>query len=100
MAARVTGDRVSAEGWLAEAVGLLIDQGDAARARGYAVQIAAMVPSAQRDLLLGRLDLLAGRVRARRAAGRRAPGPRWRQRPERAGRWPARPPLRRRASWR
>ncbi len=60
MAARVTGDRVSAEGWLAEAVGLLIDQGDAARARGYAVQIAAMVPSAQRDLLLGRLDLLAG----------------------------------------
>jgi DNA-binding CsgD family transcriptional regulator len=60
MAVRVTGDRVSAEGWLAEAVGLLIDQGDAARARGYAAQIAAMTPSAQRDLLLGRLDLLAG----------------------------------------
>jgi DNA-binding CsgD family transcriptional regulator len=60
MAARVTGDRVSAEGWLAEAVVLLIDQGDAARARGYTAQIAAMAPSAQRDLLLGRLDLLAG----------------------------------------
>jgi DNA-binding CsgD family transcriptional regulator len=60
MAARVTGDRVTADGRLAEAVGLLIDQGDAARARGYADQIAAMSPSAQRDLLLGRLDLLAG----------------------------------------
>jgi DNA-binding CsgD family transcriptional regulator len=60
MAARVSGDRVSAEGWLAEAVVLLIDQGDAARARGYAGQIAAMAPSAQRDLLLGRLDLLTG----------------------------------------
>lgn len=60
MAARVAGDRRSADRWLAEAVGLLIDQGDAARARGYAAQIAAMTPSAQRDLLLGRLDLLAG----------------------------------------
>jgi len=60
MAARVTGDRASAEAWLAEAVGLLIDAGDAARARGYAAQIAAMAPSAPRDLLLGRLDLLAG----------------------------------------
>jgi ATP/maltotriose-dependent transcriptional regulator MalT len=60
MAVRVAGDRRSADGWLLEAVGLLIDQGDAARARGYAAQISAMVPSAQRDLLLGRLDLLAG----------------------------------------
>jgi DNA-binding CsgD family transcriptional regulator len=60
MAARVAGDRRSADAWLLEAVGLLIDQGDAARARGYAAQISAMVPSAQRDLLLGRLDLLAG----------------------------------------
>jgi DNA-binding NarL/FixJ family response regulator len=60
MAARVAGDRRSADAWLAEAVGLLIDQGDASRVRGYAAQIAAMAPSAQRDLLLGRLDLLAG----------------------------------------
>jgi DNA-binding CsgD family transcriptional regulator/exonuclease VII small subunit len=60
MAARVAGDRRSADAWLLEAVGLLIEQGDAARARGYAAQISEMVPSAQRDLLLGRLDLLAG----------------------------------------
>jgi DNA-binding CsgD family transcriptional regulator/exonuclease VII small subunit len=60
MAARVTGDRRSADGWLLEAVELLIDQGDAARARGYSAQIAALVPSAQRELLMGRLDLLAG----------------------------------------
>jgi DNA-binding CsgD family transcriptional regulator len=60
MAAQVAGDRRAAEGWLTEGVGLLIDLGDAARAREYAAQIAAMAPSAQRDLLLGRLDLLAG----------------------------------------
>jgi DNA-binding CsgD family transcriptional regulator len=60
MAARVAGDRQHAEGWLAEAVGLLLELGDAAGARGYAAQVAAMAPSAQRDLLLGRLDLLAG----------------------------------------
>jgi ATP/maltotriose-dependent transcriptional regulator MalT len=60
MAARVADDRRSADRWLLEAVGLLIDQGDAARARGYGAQISAMVPSAQRDLLMGRLDLLAG----------------------------------------
>jgi DNA-binding CsgD family transcriptional regulator len=60
MAARATGDRRSADRWLLEAVGLLIDQGDVARARGYYAQVAAMVPSAQRDLLMGRLDLLAG----------------------------------------
>jgi len=60
MAARVADDRASAEGWLTEAVGLLIELGDAARARGYATQIAGMPRSAQRDLLLGRLDLLAG----------------------------------------
>jgi DNA-binding CsgD family transcriptional regulator/exonuclease VII small subunit len=60
MAARVAGNRRNADAWLLEAVGLLIDQGDAARARGYAVEIAAITPSAQRDLLLGRLELLAG----------------------------------------
>jgi DNA-binding CsgD family transcriptional regulator len=60
MAARMADDRRSADGWLAEAVGLLIDLGDAARARRYAAQIATMAPSAQRGLLLGRLDLLAG----------------------------------------
>jgi len=60
MAAQVAGDRRAGERWLAEGVGLLIDLGDAARAREYAGQIAAMAPSAQRDLLLGRLDLLAG----------------------------------------
>ena len=60
MAARVADGRRNADGWLAEAVGLLIDQGDTARARGYAAQIAAMTPTVQRGLLLGRLDLLAG----------------------------------------
>ncbi|HEX8005472.1 MAG TPA: helix-turn-helix transcriptional regulator, partial [Trebonia sp.] len=60
MAARVAGDRRSADAWLTEAVGLLIELGDAASARGYAAQITAMPPSAPRDLLLGRLDLLAG----------------------------------------
>jgi DNA-binding CsgD family transcriptional regulator len=60
MAARVAGDRDAAAGWLVEGVGLLIDLGDAARAREYAGQIAAMAPSVPRDLLLGRLDLLAG----------------------------------------
>ena len=59
MASRVADDRRNADRWLLEAVGLLIDQGDAAGARGYADQVAAISPSPQRDLLLGRLDLLA-----------------------------------------
>ena len=60
MAARVADRQARADAWLAEAAGLLIDLGDAARARGYTAQIAAMPPSAPRGLLLGRLDLLAG----------------------------------------
>jgi DNA-binding CsgD family transcriptional regulator len=60
MAAQLADSRPTAEGWLAEAVGLLIDAGDAGRAREYAEQVRAMTPSAQRDLLLGRLDLLSG----------------------------------------
>jgi DNA-binding CsgD family transcriptional regulator len=60
MAVQLADSRSTAEGWLAEAVGLLIDAGDAGRAREYAEQVRAMTPSAQRDLLLGRLDLLSG----------------------------------------
>ena len=60
MAAQLADSRPTAEGWLAEAVGLLIDAGDAGRAREYAEQVRAMTPSPQRDLLLGRLDLLSG----------------------------------------
>jgi DNA-binding CsgD family transcriptional regulator len=60
MAVQLADSRAAAEGWLAEAVGLLIDAGDAGRAREYAEQVRAMTPSAQRDLLLGRLDLLTG----------------------------------------
>jgi DNA-binding CsgD family transcriptional regulator len=60
MAVQLADSRPTAEGWLAEAVGLLIDAGDAGRAREYAERVRAMAPSAQRDLLLGRLDLLSG----------------------------------------
>ena len=60
MAVQVADSRPTAEGWLAEAVGLLIDAGDAGRAREYAEQVRAMTQPAQRDLLLGRLDLLSG----------------------------------------
>ena len=60
MAAQLADSRPTAEGWLAEAVGLLIDAGDAGRAREYAEQVRATTPSPQRDLLLGRLDLLSG----------------------------------------
>jgi DNA-binding CsgD family transcriptional regulator len=60
MAVQLADTQRTAEGWLAEAVALLIDAGDAGRAREYAEQVRAMTPSARRDLLLGRLDLLAG----------------------------------------
>jgi DNA-binding CsgD family transcriptional regulator len=60
MAVQLADSRRTAEGWLAEAVGLLIDAGDVGRAREYTEQVQAMAPAPQRDLLLGRLDLLAG----------------------------------------
>jgi DNA-binding CsgD family transcriptional regulator len=60
MAARVAANPGSADSWLLDAVALLVDHGDAARARGYVGQVAAAAPSAQRSLLLGRLDLLIG----------------------------------------
>ena len=46
--------------WLITAVGMLIDLGDAARARIYADEVTALSPSAWRSLLLGRLALLDG----------------------------------------
>src|SRR5262249_34837143 len=48
------------DGDLCTAVGLLIDTGEAARARGFTTQIQAMPPSAARSLLLGRLAALDG----------------------------------------
>jgi DNA-binding CsgD family transcriptional regulator len=60
MATQVADDGTRASAWLLEAVGLLIDHGDVARARGYSHQIAAMPPSTQSSLVLGRLGLLAG----------------------------------------
>jgi ATP/maltotriose-dependent transcriptional regulator MalT len=60
MAARVADAPQSADNWLLDAVALLIDHGDAARARGYVGQVASTAPSARRSLLLGRLDLLVG----------------------------------------
>jgi DNA-binding CsgD family transcriptional regulator/tetratricopeptide (TPR) repeat protein len=45
---------------LLTAVGVLIDLGDAARARPYADEIMALPPSALRSLTLGRLAMLAG----------------------------------------
>ena len=48
------------EGWLLTAVGIMIDLGDAARARGHLDEISALPPSAHRSLLLGRLALLSG----------------------------------------
>lgn len=48
---------------LRTAVDLLIDLGDAARARGFDADIAGMPPSAGRSLLLGRLAVLGGDYR-------------------------------------
>lgn len=48
---------------LLTAVGVLIDLGDAARARPYADEIMALPPSALRSLILGRLAMLAGQYR-------------------------------------
>ena len=48
---------------LLTAVGVLIDLGDAARARPYADEIMALPPSALRSLMLGRLAMLAGQYR-------------------------------------
>ncbi len=48
---------------LLTAVGMLIDLGDAARARTYASEVTALPPSASRSLVLGRLAMLAGDYR-------------------------------------
>ena len=48
---------------LLTAVGVLIDLGDAARARPYADEIMALPPSALRSVMLGRLAMLAGQYR-------------------------------------
>ena len=48
---------------LLTAVGVLIDVGDAARARPYADEIMALPPSALRSVMLGRLAMLAGQYR-------------------------------------
>jgi DNA-binding CsgD family transcriptional regulator len=60
MAVAAAGRGPSRDAWLLAAVGMLIDLGDAARARGYADEVTALPPSPQRSLLLGRLALLAG----------------------------------------
>ena len=60
MAARAADRGPGRDAWLLAAVGLLLDIGDAARARGYADEVAALPPSPPRSLLLGRLALLAG----------------------------------------
>ncbi len=69
---------------LCTAVGLLIDGGEAARARGVAAEIEGMPPSAARSLLLGRLAALGGDDRGALRwlsdawASRAAAGPAWR----------------------
>jgi DNA-binding CsgD family transcriptional regulator len=60
MAARAAGRGPARDTWLLAAVGMLIDTGDAARARGYADEVSALPASPLRSLLLGRLALLAG----------------------------------------
>jgi DNA-binding CsgD family transcriptional regulator len=60
MAAQTIARGPDRDRWLLTAVGLLIDLGDAARARAYADEVAALAPSAQRSLLLGRLAMLSG----------------------------------------
>jgi DNA-binding CsgD family transcriptional regulator len=60
MAARAAGRGQARDWWLLEAVGILIDSGDAARAGMYVDEVAGMPPSPQRSLLLGRLAMCAG----------------------------------------
>lgn len=60
MAARAGRRGADRDRWLLSAVAMLIDLGDAARARAHADEIAALAPSAERSLLLGRLSLLSG----------------------------------------
>jgi DNA-binding CsgD family transcriptional regulator/tetratricopeptide (TPR) repeat protein len=48
---------------LLTAVGLLIDLGDAAKARTYSDEVMALPPSAPRSLVLGRLAMLGGEYR-------------------------------------
>ena len=60
MAVQVAERGAARDLWLLTAVGMLIDLGDAARARTYADEVTAFPPSAQRSLLLGRLALLNG----------------------------------------
>jgi ATP/maltotriose-dependent transcriptional regulator MalT len=49
---------------LIEAVGMLIDVGDVARAHAYAEEIGAFPPSPSRSLILGRLAVLSGQHQA------------------------------------
>ena len=60
MAVQVAPRCAGRDQWLITAVGMLIDLGDAARARIYADEVTALPPSARRSLLLGRLALLDG----------------------------------------
>ena len=60
MAARAADRGPGRDAALVAAVGLLLDLGDAAKARGYTDEVAALPPSPPRSLLLGRLALLAG----------------------------------------
>jgi DNA-binding CsgD family transcriptional regulator len=60
MAARAADRGPGRDGALLAAVGLLLDLGDAAKARDYTGEVTALPPSPPRSLLLGRLALLAG----------------------------------------
>jgi DNA-binding CsgD family transcriptional regulator len=60
MAARAADRGPGRDAALVAAVGLLLDLGDAAKARGYTDEVTALPPSPSRSLLLGRLALLAG----------------------------------------
>ncbi len=60
MAARAASRGPDAGQYLLTAVEMLIDLGDAARARAYADEVRKLMPSALRSLLLGRLAMAAG----------------------------------------
>ena len=60
MAARVGSRGPQREARLLDAISMMIDLGDAGGARLYGPQAESMPPSAQRDLVLGRLALLGG----------------------------------------
>jgi hypothetical protein len=98
MAARVTGDRSDAEGWLAEAVGLLIDQEMWPRPADTPPRSPRWPRRPGATCCWAGLTCWPARTRlpSSRSA---APGPRWPRTPGPPRQQPARPPPRRPASW-